>query len=103
MVHLEACLFYFCLYEQYSYSTLSYDVCTRTDHGVALLCYRTRAAEIEEKHNVNNALWRSWMSVEHYFTALRDGSSSANTILGKSTKVILDGFETKHVTGQFPV
>ena len=32
--------------------TMCHDVCTRADHG-ATLCWRTRAAEIEEQHNVN--------------------------------------------------
>ena len=38
--------------------TLCYDGCTRADHG-ATLCCRTRAADIEKKHNVINALQRS--------------------------------------------
>ena len=45
-------------YEPGQILTPCYIVCTRADHGVTLLCYRTRAAEIEKKHNVN-ALQRS--------------------------------------------
>ena len=62
--------------------------CTPADHGVTL-CYRTRAAEIEELHNVN-ALKRSWICIQHYVTALRDFSSSVNTMLECYEAAVLD-------------